>query len=66
MVVGTCGAASAFEACICFITVGPVGCSWFVGGWSFCCPVGAVVGSVLGVAVVLLMLRACRLHLSAG
>jgi hypothetical protein len=56
MVVGTCGAVSAFEACICFIIVGPVGCSWFVGGWSFRCPVGAVVGSVLGVAVVLLML----------
>jgi hypothetical protein len=66
MMVGACGAASAFEACICFVVVSPAGCSWIVGGWSFCCPVDVGVGSVLSVAVVLSALRACRLHLSAG
>jgi hypothetical protein len=66
MVVGVCGAASAFEACICFVVIGPAVCSWFVCGRSFHYLVGAVVSSILSVAVVLPTLRPCRLHLCAG
>jgi hypothetical protein len=45
-----CRATSALEMCICFIINGPAGSSW-LGGRSFCCPMGAVEGSVLDVAV---------------
>jgi hypothetical protein len=65
MVVGVCGAVFDLETCICFVIVGPMGCSWFIGGRSFHCPVGAIVGSVLDVVVVLPAVRACGLHLSA-